>query len=159
MPRNERGGKGAKKKSNKKEQAKKDALGTVRALELPDDSLGQIICRVEKIYGGGRFEILDVSTMQIYTGRLRKNAHSCKPGTFVIAQFRACNTEQKEIDMLYIYNSSEVRELAYTHHLIGQGMIIDSVIIEDPDEASSSDEDDHVFKGVDDSEEVNIDDI
>jgi len=109
MPRNLRGGKGAKALSNKKEKSKEQESS--RPLEYPNED--QIFCFIEKIYGGGRYDLKDLKNQKKYVGLLPRQLKYSRPqiGSVVIAQYRMCNTTQRNIDIVHIYTSDEVEQL------------------------------------------------
>lgn len=149
MPKNIRGGKGAKALSNKKEQQKREVReARERCLIVPEVDGGTIICEITEVYGGGRYKLVCVTNNQTYGGVLRNSERSLRSRAvkqaYVLAQFRECDTLQKNLDIITVYSddqTSRLREGGYIPQKKEDSESTDfNIVLESHDDEVDSDE-------------------
>jgi hypothetical protein len=116
MPKNTKGGKGAKAQSNKKVQQRKDADEKAeREIYLPDDKDSTMkICQVTKIHNIREFSITDLSVGTEYFGKIMEKSNSrlvgkVKIGSVVVGETLDCM--KGKLNVFHLYSDTQKIEL------------------------------------------------
>ena len=116
MPKNTKGGKGAKQQSNKKVQQRKDADEKAeREIYIPDDKdLSMKICQVEKIHNVREFSVIDLSCGTGYFGKIMEKSNNrlvgkVRIGSIIVGETLDCM--KGKLNVFHLYSDTQKIEL------------------------------------------------